>query len=110
LCFDNLKLLGVRKLAFPRFPFPVGVLGAKHETGNAKGGNKEAVSKPVNGAGFQPLSFLLLHSRGYAPGWYEAAPSALKLMRSHIFESAKCAGYISLGQSPRKESQQEIRG
>jgi hypothetical protein len=65
-------------------------------------GSKEAVSKAVNGAGFQPLSFLLLHSRGSAPGWYEAAPSALKLMRNHTYESAKGASHISLGQSPRK--------
>jgi hypothetical protein len=65
-------------------------------------GSNETVSRPVNGAGFQPFSFLLLHSRGSAPGWYEAAPSALKLMRNHIFESAKGASYISLGQSPRK--------
>jgi hypothetical protein len=77
---------------------------------NLECGSLEIVSKLVNGAGFQPLSFLLLHSRGSAPGWYEAAPSALTLMRSHIFESAKGAGHISLGQSPRKESQQEIKG
>jgi hypothetical protein len=67
-----------------------------------EGGSKETVSKPVNGAGFQPLSFLLLHSWGSAPGWYEAAPSALKLMGNHAFESAKGAIHINLGQSPRK--------
>jgi hypothetical protein len=58
--------------------------------------------KTYFGAGFQPFFFLLLHSWGSAPGWYEAAPSALKLMRNHIFESAKGASHISLGQSPRK--------
>jgi hypothetical protein len=51
-----------------------------------------------------------LQSRGFAPGWYEAAPSALKLMRSHTFESAKGASHISLERSPRKELQQEIKG
>jgi hypothetical protein len=61
---------------------------------------EETVPKPVNGAGFQPLSFLLLHSRGSAPGWYEAAPSALKRMRSQAFESAKGANHISLGNAP----------
>jgi hypothetical protein len=75
-----------------------------------EGRSEETVLKPVNGAGLQPLSFLLLHSRGSAPGWYEAAPSALKRMRSHTFESAKGASHISLGQRPRKESQQEIKG
>jgi hypothetical protein len=77
---------------------------------NLKSGSLETVSKPVNGAGFQPLSFLLLHSRGSAPGWYEAAPSALNPMQGHTFESAKGAGHISLGQRPRKKSQQEVKG
>jgi hypothetical protein len=62
----------------------------------------ETVSKSDYGTGLQPLFFLLLHSWGFAPGWYEAAPSALKLMRHHIFKSAKGASHISLGRSPRK--------
>jgi hypothetical protein len=40
-----------------------------------------AVSKPGNGAGFQPFSLLLFHSWGFAPGWYNIAPSALKLLK-----------------------------
>jgi hypothetical protein len=101
---NRLWIAQANLLAFPvsGFPFPVGVPGAKRETGNAKGGGKEAISKPVNGAGLQPLFFLLPHSRGSAPGWYEAAPSALKLKRKHAFESAKGASHISLGQRPRK--------
>jgi hypothetical protein len=51
---------------------------------------------------FSPYPLLLLHSWGSAPGWYEAAPSALKLMRNQIFQSAKGASDISLGQSPRR--------
>jgi hypothetical protein len=35
--------------------------------------------KAVYGAGFQPLSLLLSPSWGFAPGWYEAAPSALEM-------------------------------
>ena len=46
------------------------------------------------------------YSATHVPGSdHEAAPSALKLMRNHAFESAKGASHISLGQHPRIESE-----
>jgi hypothetical protein len=89
------------------FPFPIGVLGAKQETGNwkletgnAKGGSKETVSNPVNGAGLQPLSLLPSPSRGSAPGWYEAAPLALELLRDHKTKGLKARFISAWGNAP----------
>ena len=42
-------------------------------------------------------------SPGAAPGWYGNAPSALKLQRNQVMESAEGALNISLGQHPRKD-------
>jgi hypothetical protein len=53
---------------------------------------------------FSPLFTVAIISWGFAPGWYEAVPLVLKLMRHHIFESAKGASHISLGRSPRNEA------
>jgi hypothetical protein len=55
---------------------------------------------------FSPYLFYCFIPGAPAPGWYEAAPSALNPMQSHTFESAKGASHSSLGQRPRKESKQ----
>ncbi len=51
--------------------------------------SEEAVSKPGSGAGLQPKSSNLPFSWGFAPGWYNIAPSALKLKQNHGFLSTK---------------------
>jgi hypothetical protein len=54
-----------------------------------KCGRLGIVSKPQNGAGFQPLCFLYPISWGVAPGWYEVAPMALQLPRNAEFKGPK---------------------
>jgi hypothetical protein len=84
---DNLKLLGVRKLACAFAVHAFFVSGSPLrfflKTGTPKAAARRR-SKPINGAGFQPLSFLLLHSWGFAPGWSLAISGWSRCTRTSI--------------------------
>jgi len=66
--------------------------------------------KILNGSGFQPSLLMQFPSWGFAPDWYDLAPSALKPMVLRQFKRQRRAAISAWGNAPGKWTKIENKG